>query len=408
VDIRLENSIVGLAIQFAGIVLVAVLCFLLTRAIRRRFLYYWTIGWTCLAFALFALLIAFWIVGHSKTLYTLYFFGEYAFGCLLVAGCRNHANGVQLTKRDSWLLLPGAVVAVVLPQLSDRFNLLLVPHTTIIVAFWVVSYWVLCPARRHQQWGPGLRVVSVALVLLTLDFLQYIPVCAYAEWTGQTLPFAYLKYSALYDLILEILLAFGMVMIVMESVRRELAEANQELAAASKRLRTLAEQDPLTAALNRHAFYSLLESKRGDGAATVAGCVVVLDVDGLKSINDTLGHAVGDDAIRAVASAIRSVIRADDLLFRWGGDEFLVLLVGLKETDARSRLDRVNALLAKTCLHGLPEPIAVGISYGVASFTEASALEQAIEQADREMYERKQAQKVRIAEERVGTLAVVS
>ncbi len=62
-------------------------------------------------------------------------------------------------------------------------------------------------------------------------------------------------------------------------------------------------------------------------------------MDNLKAINDGLGHTAGDKAIREVAGAIRSVIRADDLLFRWGGDEFLVVLVGLPE-DGGSRANR--------------------------------------------------------------------
>ena len=62
----------------------------------------------------------------------------------------------------------------------------------------------------------------------------------------------------------------------------------------------------------------------------LAGTAVIADIDNLKSINDQFGHAAGDAAIRAVATAIRSLIRADDLLFRWGGDEFLLVLEHLR------------------------------------------------------------------------------
>jgi diguanylate cyclase len=79
----------------------------------------------------------------------------------------------------------------------------------------------------------------------------------------------------------------------------------------------MARVDPLTASLNRHAFCSMAEGYRATGEAS--GCVAVVDMDALKPINDSLGHTSGDAAIRAVARAIRQVVRADDLVFRWGG-----------------------------------------------------------------------------------------
>jgi diguanylate cyclase len=116
-------------------------------------------------------------------------------------------------------------------------------------------------------------------------------------------------------------------------------------------------------------------------------------MDNLKPINDTLGHAAGDNAIRKVATAIRALIRADDLLFRWGGDEFLVILPGVSEGEVRTRLDRLNAMLADADLRTTARPVALSVSYGIASFRAPDGLEQAIEQADVEMYSRKQTRK---------------
>ena len=96
--------------------------------------------------------------------------------------------------------------------------------------------------------------------------------------------------------------------------------ANQELRRAHDKLELLAQMDPLTEALNRHAFHSLLTRNESGSEADSSGCVAVIDIDNLKPINDTQGHQVGDKAIRAVATAVRSMIRADDMLFRWGGD----------------------------------------------------------------------------------------
>jgi len=392
VDVIFESSIVGLGIQWAGIFLVAILSVLLTRSIRRDFFDYWTLGWCCLALALSALLLAFCLPVNLKVCYAIYCLGEYAFGYLFVCGCRNFASGVKIGRSHLWALLPAGAVAIALPCLSDRFAVLMVPHAVIFTAFWAISLAVLRPAQRRKQWGFGLKVMSVALVLLTLDFSQYIPTCLYSVISGDPAPFKYFKYSSLYDLILEILLGFGTIMLVMESIRGELEEANRELAEASARLRVLAERDPLTQALSRYAFYAFLEQRAPAHAG--AGSVAILDVDDFKSINDTLGHCAGDSAIRAVAGAIRSVIRADDLLIRWGGDEFLVVLVGLQEGEARVRLDRINGVLARISLPGPDEFVILSVSYGLAAFADMVELEPSIDRADREMYLRKQTRKV--------------
>ena len=207
------------------------------------------------------------------------------------------------------------------------------------------------------------------------------------------MPEGYLKYTSIFDLILETLLGFATVMVLMEGVRREVEAANRELTEARERAERFARVDPLTEALNRHAFHSLL-SRDGCGREDASGCVAVIDLDDLKPINDTLGHAAGDRAIRAVAHAVRSVVRADDLLFRWGGDEFLVLLFGMPEEKARRRLDSLNETLARASLddaHSPPVPLSV--SHGLARFDSLGRLQHAIEEADGAMYARKQARK---------------
>jgi diguanylate cyclase (GGDEF)-like protein len=147
--------------------------------------------------------------------------------------------------------------------------------------------------------------------------------------------------------------------------------------------------DHLTSALNRHGFYSIVGDSSRDGRVIFRGCAAMADIDNLKAINDRHGHAAGDAAIRSVARAIRTCIRADDLLFRWGGDEFLVLLIGMAEQDARSRLDGVNARLRQQTIAGVAEPVDLSVSLGYASFDSAASLEEVVAIADSAMYGRK-------------------
>ena len=99
-----------------------------------------------------------------------------------------------------------------------------------------------------------------------------------------------------------------------------------------------------------------------------------------------MGHTAGDKAIRAVARAMRSLVRADDMLFRWGGDEFLVLMFKLPEAEASRRMDKLNRILEENCERWIGMPLTVTVSHGVAGFNALTELGQAIETADKAMY----------------------
>lgn len=167
---------------------------------------------------------------------------------------------------------------------------------------------------------------------------------------------------------------------LLESVAGQLALTEDYV-----RLEGLAKYDPLTDALNRHSFYSLVE-RPGTAADTRSGCVAIVDINDLKTINDSMGHAAGDIAIRQVASNIRSIVRADDLVFRWGGDEFMVVLFGLSPSSVRERFALLDSLFDAS---GIRETIPLSVSYGIAPFEDIAKVSPAIDTADREMYRRK-------------------
>ena len=179
---------------------------------------------------------------------------------------------------------------------------------------------------------------------------------------------------------------FGTVLVRMRNMRRELETTNRKLLQARDQLELLVQMDPLTEALNRHAFHSLLRQPEAGRDVVTSGSVAVLDIDNLKPINDTMGHTAGDKAIRAVARATRSLVRADDMLFRWGGDEFLVLMFKLPEVEASRRMEKLNKILEENCERWIGMPLKVTVSHGVAGFNSLTDLGQAIETADHAMY----------------------
>jgi diguanylate cyclase (GGDEF)-like protein len=401
-----DPNIVGTMIQLTGTLLVSVLCSILLQTVRTSFLYYWGYGWGAMSAGLLCLMVA--LVFSSKflgflpfaksILFPAYCFAEYAAGFFWIAGCRNLATGTRLVPRDLIWAFPAGVAAVILPRVVDNPNgigLLAFHglHALMKTGIYATAFAILY-RNRDKARGAGTGVMMATFFMLTVDYVQYAVLCTYSFASTQREAFPHLKYASLYDLMLEMLLAFGMVMVVMEHVRYELESANLELRKAGSRLKKMAECDPLTGALNRHAFEEFTAAPPVD-APLLSGTVALLDLDNLKPINDTLGHTAGDQTIQLVAQTIRSVIRPDDLLFRWGGDEFLILWIGaLKESDAEMRLDRLNEEVGRNARSsGLRYPMEPSVSFGVAAFANRADLDAAIQTADARMYARKQAKK---------------
>lgn len=164
-----------------------------------------------------------------------------------------------------------------------------------------------------------------------------------------------------------------------QSRERQLLAARQE-AAFAEQLREQAMHDALTGLLNRRGAMSSLEA-RSDAPRVLA----VVDCDDFKDVNDAHGHPVGDAYLKALGGRLRGAVSAQDVVARWGGDEFLLIIQG-DEATGREIIERVIASVTAG-------PIAVGefripvrVSHGVAPLLSAGDLDQALTQADTELY----------------------
>jgi diguanylate cyclase (GGDEF)-like protein len=381
------DSKIGLVIQFAGVSLITLLTLFLRRSVKVIALKHWTNAWLFLSFALFCLRLAFSYENYSVQLFSLYFLNEYIFGFLLVAGCRSLIGNNDIRLRNEIFILPFIFVAFGLPFIGDDFNLIYNAHCLILSGFFTVAFLALWRTKLNSF---GWRVMLVALALLVLDFFQYFVVLTARQYL--IINTDYLSYNSVIDLTLQILLGFGMVIVLLEQVLADAKVANEKLQVAHERLEELAHMDPLTAAQNRHAFHGYLK-RQSDADQKVAGCVGFFDIDDLKDINDGNGHAVGDVAIRLVVRAIREVIRGEDLIFRWGGDEFFVIMIGLDAQVAYQRMDRMEALLTNVDVVGADRPLTIGVSRAFENFSDIADLENTIARADAMMYLNKQQRK---------------
>jgi diguanylate cyclase (GGDEF)-like protein len=174
------------------------------------------------------------------------------------------------------------------------------------------------------------------------------------------------------------------------TLEAELAMAHARI----KHLESLIETDPILDISNRRGFErelrrAIARVTRYDGSAAM----VFIDLDHFKSINDQFGHLAGDVALQAVSDSIVGNCRNSDVVARFGGDEFAVILWNLTEQDARAKarsfersIESLRIRLASGC-------VSVGASAGVAMLCASESASQTITRADADMYFRKTTKK---------------
>jgi diguanylate cyclase (GGDEF)-like protein len=388
-----ETGLVVGAFQTAGALLVALLLRLLARSTPDRFVTHWSLAWAFLAAALVSLNL--WLLpgadwAHRPALAAHCGF-EYLFGFYLWVGCRAFARGVGPARSDVRLLAPVVAFGVLGPLLLPDPRLVFPVHAAVLCGFCLLALLATLRARPEaRQTAVGLWLVQAALVGLVALFGHHAA-AGWASGGNPDRPFSTLHHSALFDGLVQTLLAFGAVVIGTDAVRRaleaanrELAETNRKLTEASEQLAVAARTDPLTGLLNRRAYDALLADR---AARPFAGSVAVIDLNDLKPINDAHGHAAGDAAIRHVARALQSHFRITDAVFRIGGDEFLAVLEGGRAAELAGRLEAVDAALQGVRLPGVADPVDLVIAWGLADFDAPDQIPAAVARADAAMYE---------------------
>jgi diguanylate cyclase (GGDEF)-like protein len=326
--------------------------------------------------------------------------GLYAFGWLLVAARGTLPDIASMAAADGLLLaglclqltaviefggaaapraliyVPGPLLfAALLPMLADYalFTLTASLAYAVVLAAIALHAWRLGPAAGAARWmltlpyGVGAAVLMARAVVIMLDATAYPSLFA-----GSAVHAA--AFLTLFAMTCSASTAFLLML-------RERSEAS---------IRHLAMYDPLTGLLNRRAFTELAERELARARRTgLPFAVLMMDLDYFKRVNDEFGHQAGDRVLAAFAATAKHNVRTEDLVGRYGGEEFCAVLPGTDLPKTLEIAERIRAAVAKQPLAGLPRSTTVSIGAAACRPAASCTLDEATACADAAMYRAK-------------------
>ena len=195
--------------------------------------------------------------------------------------------------------------------------------------------------------------------------------------------------AAYVGMVVVVLLSSTFLTTRVQSTREHLRRQKAELAQALEQIRQLATHDDLTGLLNRRAMLDRMQLEQHRSLRSGSPLLIAqLDIDHFKAVNDTHGHAAGDLVLQSFADTVRRNVRDTDVLARWGGEEFVLLLCDTPAADAVTLMERLRQAVQAMQVP-VPQsggPITVTVSIGLARHTPADPLAGTLERADRALY----------------------
>jgi len=227
-------------------------------------------------------------------------------------------------------------------------------------------------------------------LLLTAAFFLWAVeagVVGWAHLTGPAVPPNFHMYALFIEMFLEMTVGVGIIILLFEASQAELRREMDRLVESDSQAKQMGIRDRLTGLYNRHYFNDVI---RRELALSVrhgrALSVLLIDVDRFKEINDIRGHQVGDEVLQFVANYLTACVRESDLVFRWGGDEFLVLLTQADEASAAQKAEELGRNLPH--IPGA-EHLQPTLSVGWATHRAKAEFPRTLAEADARMYEMK-------------------
>jgi len=176
----------------------------------------------------------------------------------------------------------------------------------------------------------------------------------------------------------------------LEEQNRELLKKQKEIEELNRQLEKEATIDVLTGLLNRRAINRILEFEKSKTYRSQSNfTVLIIDINSFKKINDTYGHLAGDDVLINFSRNLKSILRRQDVVSRWGGDEFLVLLPETNENQARTVVAKINDEVKNWTVKYREKNINYSISIGVSEYLKEEEIDDLIKRGDKDLYKEK-------------------
>ena len=291
-----------------------------------------------------------------------------------------------------------AIYALVRSGWSRRLRdpSLSLPHALAAMTLMGVGYAL---AGRYRSNAFPLFALAAVLVMFRLSPRQIVAMGALAcailaaamLWTAQQADGRERSVLAVqYVLASASIVAMALVARSVGSLRQHRVVQRRALAEALARAEELAVRDALTGAFNRHCMEEALQDRACE-APPRSVALALIDVDFFKAVNDTYGHRVGDEVLRGLVREAQAALREGDLLARWGGEEFLLMLPGRDLQEALACVEGLRGRVRELALSPSAAALRVSFSAGVALWHPGETPEHAIDRADRALYAAKQA-----------------
>jgi diguanylate cyclase (GGDEF)-like protein len=241
----------------------------------------------------------------------------------------------------------------------------------------IVAYGMFALSARQARW-----LTISSLVLLAAGMF----------WKSGTDPLRYPIDEEFIHLAISVIVLVGMsaLSIRMGALRTRLRKQKRDLEASLDQIRLLATQDELTGLANRRHMTALLKAEQArQNRSQHPLSLVLIDLDHFKSVNDKYGHQAGDVILKGFAVAALSILRGSDILSRWGGEEFLLMLPDSGPDEAQRCVERMRQALASVMFDAVPPDFQITFSAGLSVCHPNEPLEAAVERADHAMYRAK-------------------
>lgn len=156
------------------------------------------------------------------------------------------------------------------------------------------------------------------------------------------------------------------------------------------RLESMASEDKLTGVSNRHAFEAMSQQvmKVADRRGEALSCVL-MDLDHFKTVNDHFGHLIGDQVIARAAKILKDNVRGSDLICRWGGEEFIILLLGSDAEESRLWAEKIRKAIDEDVIFFGEKAVSVTASFGVSRYIAKETRDTLFNRVDTALYQAK-------------------